>query len=134
MARRPEAGSVKTRLAASLGEVAATELYGAFLEDVVQCGLRLRDQMDLFVAVAPSTAVDWFRSRWGEGVEIIPQIGPGLGERMVHVLDEVFGRGYAEVVLRNSDSPSLPPERLIEARNEDCAPLAETMAALGHSR
>jgi len=51
----------------------------------------------------------------GAGVDVIPQRGNDLGERMAHVFEDVFRLGMESVVLVGSDLPDLPAQHIREA-------------------
>jgi uncharacterized protein len=112
MAKRPQEGEVKTRLAPYLGTARAAELYAAMLRDVLASppppGVRA------VLAFAPAPDLAWWRAfppaaSWA----LIAQEGADLAERMRGVFDALL-IDDACVVMRNSDSPDLDPE-LVDA-------------------
>lgn len=114
MGRIPFPGRVKTRLARTLGDELAAELYGAFLLDVfelVEAARRARSftpvfsvlaqepqDLSLARALVPSAA-------WG----VSEQRGPTLGDR---IEDARRAGAAAHVVVVGSDSPCMPPGRI----------------------
>ena len=106
-------GSVKSRLAATIGELAASEIYRAFLLCLVQ---RLGNVADRNVlAFSPHQCRDAFASLAGSGWSLIPQIDGDLGCRMQHFFAEAFAQGAQRVVLIGSDSPTIPREYIQQA-------------------
>jgi len=112
-AREPLPGKVKTRLAASLGERAAAELYETMLRDVLK-GVRQLDGVDAVVY-------------WACEEESLPLLaeryrcrsrrqGPGdLGRRMLGAFGEMFADGCELCCIIGSDAPDLPLPYLQEA-------------------
>jgi len=108
MARYPEPGHVKSRLAARLGAAQACALYRAFLLD-------LRDRMK-----AASHAVVWactpddadLGDVVGATELVIPQGAGTLAERMLRVferlLDSSATQAYSRVAMIGSDVPHVP--------------------------
>ena len=111
--RAPEAGKVKTRLAAEIGEDAAIGLYNCFVEDLlttienVDGGLRLLFQ--------PFDAGTQLRSWLGDRHTYCPQKGDDLGEKMKNAFKDAFKEGFCKVVLIGSDIPDLPADFLPRA-------------------
>ena len=113
-AKAPVAGTVKTRLADAVGASEAAALYEGFIGDTAET----------IVAAAPGRAVLAYagdRAHPGFdvprrlGFEFVPQPAGDLGAR----LDGVFGELAATsetVTVVGSDSPTLQPARLLEAR------------------
>lgn len=114
MAKEPRPGLVKTRLLPELTAGQAAALYRSFLLDVLDT-TRATPRADLFCFVHPATAVGWFREQAGPRYEVVAQVGRLLSERMIAAFEELFRRGYGAVVMRNSDSPTLPLSALSEA-------------------
>ena len=114
MAKVPQAGRVKTRLCPPLGAETAAELYRALLLDVLQEVARC-PEVAPFCCAAPQAELGWFEGVIPSSFTLIAQRGNTLGERMVHGFQDLFLRGFDEVVMRNSDSPTLPNEVLQEA-------------------
>lgn len=111
-ARRPVAGEVKTRLAASHGPERAAELYAAFVQDLAQ---RLRDApFAVEWAIAPPLGD--FASRFGIAPQRCrEQSGPDLGSRMLDTFVAMRRRGFDRCAIIGSDLPQLPPARVGEA-------------------
>ena len=110
--RAPEKGTVKTRMARTIGDEAALALYDCFVSDTL--GLATRAGYPFVVCVhrleARSAIAGWL----GDHVRSVPQEGRDLGERMERALSDALS-GARRVVLMGSDSPGLPVEVLHEA-------------------
>jgi rSAM/selenodomain-associated transferase 1 len=122
MAKEPRPGLVKTRLAPELSPGLAAALYRAFLLDVLAT-TRTVARADLFCFVHPAASVGWFREAAGPRYEVRPQVGTLLSERMIAAFAELFARGFRAVVMRNSDSPTLPAaaiEESLDALDRGC--------------
>jgi radical SAM protein with 4Fe4S-binding SPASM domain len=127
VARQPIPGRVKTRLAGSLGEQRACEVYVTLLHETI-ASLEQLDDGQFFLALAPDrnkvaplaghSAVLGLGplNRDGGGWTVLPQRGAHLGERLGNLLEDLFARGYERAVIVNSDSPGLPIEYLTAAR------------------
>jgi rSAM/selenodomain-associated transferase 1 len=103
-AKAPVSGEVKTRLAQGIGDDEATRIHGAMVEYAVA------------EAVQAQLAPVEIHGRWNEGqeffvslqerfgVELIPQVGADLGERMQHALSRALqSADYA--LLLGTDCP-----------------------------
>jgi uncharacterized protein len=111
-ARRPVAGEVKTRLAASLGAERAAELYAAFVHDLAE---RLRDApFAVRWSIAPPLGE--FALRFGMAPEDCrEQAGPDLGARMLDTFVAMRREGFTRCAIVGSDLPQLPIVRVAEA-------------------
>lgn len=107
-ARLPAPGKTKTRLAASVGNEAAAELYAAFVEDLADRCDKVADQF--WIAITPDTSrsFDWFEDIASYDACIIPQPEGDLGTRISWFFDEARQQGGQRIVLIGSDSPDLP--------------------------
>ncbi len=118
----PERGRVKTRLAASMGDQSALELYKRFLLNILST---LNKGTFLFyLCFYPADALESLRKWLGGDYLYMPQQGENLGERMKNGFMEAFDSGFKRVVLIGSDIPDLPLEFIEEAfasiREKDC--------------
>ena len=112
-AKAPVPGSVKTRLCPPLRPVEAAALHAAF---VCQSAATLGAAgARTFLYGWPADRLDDLRALVPPEVEVRPQRGEGLWARMAACFAELFGEGFAPVVIRNSDSPDLPAARVQEA-------------------
>jgi rSAM/selenodomain-associated transferase 1 len=115
-AKEPLPGQVKTRLCPPLTSEEAAELYQCFLADVLEEMQRLRGAA-LALAYTPIGARAFFQELAPPGVRLVPQSGPGLGERLTAACHWGRSQGFGAVMVRNSDSPDLPGELVMQARD-----------------
>lgn len=130
-AKEPAPGQVKTRLTPPLRPEEASGLYRAFLEDILEETARL-PEMELALAYAPAGSGEAFRPLVPATVQLLPQEGRDLGERMARAFAWGFTMGFEIVLLRGSDTPDLPGAVMNEAREQLTAGPAEVV--LGPSR
>ena len=114
--KAPEAGKVKTRLAATLGTHAAARLYAGMVHDCLEKSVSA-DLCPVEIWCSPSPEHAFFR-RCKERYRChLYQQGTGdLGQRMSHAIRSALQ--HAEhVVLIGADCPALAPADLDEAFN-----------------
>jgi uncharacterized protein len=123
-AKIPTPGQVKTRLCPPLCPDQAAELYEAFLRDILEQSQALSKEgiaLELhFCGGEERELPSWVRE--SEGLVCHVQVGEDLGERMRHAFGRAFATGASAVVLRNTDSPLLPADRIREAFESAEAP------------
>ena len=106
-------GQVKSRLAATIGEHLAAQLYFAFLRTLIG---RLDHAGDRRIVVfAPAEAATAFAKHSGKRWQLQPQAEGDLGHRMAGFFDCAFAAGAKRVVLIGSDSPLLSAELIARA-------------------
>ena len=113
LVRHPEPGKVKTRLAKAYGDALAAELYGYFVDDLLEALAPGDYPLEIFFAPA-ERELD-IRRRFGDQLPCTPQQGEGLGERMENAFRSCFARGCATTILIGSDSPDLTADLIEEA-------------------
>ena len=103
MAKYPEPGRVKTRLAARIGPAAAAELQAAFLADLAVrlSTLDLPVRWAVWPAGAPLRALV-------PGAVCVPQEGEDLGARMCNAATRLMTEARAPIVLLGADAPHAP--------------------------
>lgn len=106
-AKQPMPNRVKTRLVPPLSPEQAATLYTAFLTDWCESLAELPD-VDIVIAYTPPEAQPDLQALIGEDVIYIPQIGDGLGERLVSATQWAVQHGYTKILIVGSDSPTLP--------------------------
>ncbi len=114
MAKAPVPGEVKTRLVPPLSPEEASELYRCLLLDLLE-SLGSFKRADIFVAFTPADAASLFDRLVPSGFVCFPQRGMNLGERMNHIFEDLFCKGYRNIVLVGSDLPHFPLRFLQEA-------------------
>jgi len=115
MAKYPELGKVKTRLAAQIGDPGALRVYTQLLQLIVEKIRRFdSERFQTTIFVAQSKMVEKFRSQYPGAHQYEKQISGDLGERMQSALRRLIARkGIKRAVLIGADIPDLSVE-LIE--------------------
>jgi uncharacterized protein len=111
MARYPEEGAVKTRLARDLGSRVTCRLYRAFLDDLAEKFGFLRRPLIWYHIPASSPFPQLFSHRY----PCRSQSGSSLQERMLRIFEDLFSEGYKKVVVIGTDVPHIPLEAVDEA-------------------
>jgi len=113
-AKQPVAGKVKTRLVPALSAVDAAGLYSCMLRDTLIKVASLQDvDRILFVVDEPGSGAFFHESF--PGIQIFPQTGNNLGEKMAAAFAAVFSLGYQAAAIIGTDSPDLPLTFIEEA-------------------
>jgi len=108
-----EPGKVKTRLAASIGNEAASDIYGALLHHLTNSLNSAADRR--LIAYTPTEKAKEFSifPHWQQ----TPQSDGSLGARMTNFFTEAFAAGASRVILIGSDCPDVSPKVVEEAFN-----------------
>ncbi len=101
MAKAPEAGRVKTRLARDIGAVEAARVYRTILTATLR-RLAPDPRWRTWVAAAPDRAA-WFNV-WPDAVSVVPQGTGNLGDRMQRVFQKM---PPGPVIILGSDIPGI---------------------------
>jgi len=112
--RAPEAGRVKTRLAASIGANAALRVYRRLAEHAAREALAVADA-EVRVHFTPGDAEAAVRAWLGDGPALLPQADGDLGERMRDAFAQAFADGHERVVIIGSDLPEMRADLLRRA-------------------
>jgi rSAM/selenodomain-associated transferase 1 len=116
VAKQPEPGQVKTRLAHATNATWASQVAEAFLLDGLD---RWRSFPARRVVVfAPAKAVGYFQRTARENFDLIPQSEGDLGQRMASFIAGQLQAGVSKVVLIGTDSPTLPVAYVHQAFQE----------------
>lgn len=99
----PTPGKVKTRLAKTIGEARAADLYRQLVEDNFSV-LRECQSADLIVVFDPPEDVEKIKQWLPQASRYIPQEGSGLGERLTRAFQWAFGQGYKQAAAFGSDT------------------------------
>jgi len=122
MARYPEEGAVKTRLARDLGALLTLRLYRAFIDDLAaKFGCMHRPLIWYYL---PESSP--FPQLFSRHYPCRPQAGSSLQERMLRIFEDLFGEGFHRVVVIGADVPHIP----VEAVEDAFALLSETDVVL----
>lgn len=109
--KNPQLGKAKTRLAATIGNEKALEIYIQLLQ---YTHLVVKD-LACDRAIHYSTFIDHNDFWMNELYQKYVQIEGGLGEKMQHAFQLAFNQGYEKVVIIGSDCPELTTEIVEEA-------------------
>ena len=101
--KNPEKGKVKTRLAASVGNDKAYNIYIKLLEYTIETAGRVWADKQIWY----SSFIDENDGFGGEGFEKKLQFGNDLGKRMSNAFRHGFDEGYGKIVIIGSDCPGL---------------------------
>ena len=109
----PVQGTVKTRLAAELGDEVVVELYKNFVLDTLSTIRGLN--VPFRICFHPESTRDKMKGWLGEQYTDIAQDGSSLGQRMKNALAQTFKDNFSRAILVGSDSPDLPAVFLMQA-------------------
>jgi len=125
--KAPIKGKVKSRLAATVGEEAALELYKRFVLDTIETVEKSGHALRICYHPPDSGKIvsDWL----GQKNYAMPQEGDDLGARMENAFSRVFSEGFPGAVLIGSDIPDLPSAVFQEAFES----LARSNAVIGQA-
>jgi uncharacterized protein len=124
MAKASIPGQTKTRLSPPLTPIEAADLNTAFLRDIINNVARAAEQADIasFVAFGPPGAAPFFEDCLPAHVGLMEVWLPDLGECLIQTAQSLLDLGYGAAVVLNSDSPTLPTERLVATARALAAP------------
>lgn len=108
-------GTVKTRLAKTIGDLGAFEVYS----ELVKITENATNQLDIDKHVYFSNAI--VDTKWINDFKTVQQ-GTDLGERMMNAFKDGFEAGYKKIVLIGSDLPDINANHIlngIEALNDN---------------
>jgi uncharacterized protein len=106
--KAPVPGTVKTRLQTDLGPDKTTEIYKAFITEIVSQCARLKGT-DRFLGCAPSKDHTFLKETAKKfKLKSFNQRGSNLGEKIINAFRDYFKKGYSGIVLIGSDSPTIP--------------------------
>jgi hypothetical protein len=108
----PLRGAVKTRLARTIGQETAVEVYRCLVADTLTLAREagFRPWVFFHPGAARRAMIEWL----GPDLAYEPQRGRDLGERMYGAFQRAF-RECCRAVLVGSDTPDLPPALVQEA-------------------
>lgn len=114
MAKAPIPGQVKTRLCPPLSYEEAAELYRCFLLDKIEQVKALKGAAPV-ISYTPAEAKAFFEELASSNFTLVLQKGNDLGARLLSTFEQLFGRGYQQVMAIDSDTPTLPNTYLEQA-------------------
>lgn len=111
LTRNPELGKCKTRLAATVGNEAALEIYKFLLDRTVAFTQHL--PVEKWVYYSEEIWLDdiWDNKIFGKKL----QVGSDLGERMLNAFKDGFQAGFGQIIIIGSDMYHLSQTELEEA-------------------
>ena len=101
--KNAEAGKVKTRLAATIGNEAAFAVFHQLQAYTVSITASLPMDKFVFYADYIGSSDIWDNNVYHKAV----QQGEDLGERMINAFDLLFEKGFEEVVIIGTDCPGI---------------------------
>jgi uncharacterized protein len=104
--KAPRLGTVKTRLARSLGESAALSAYCELVETLF---LHLEDVREVELRFAPDDSQSEIQRWLKPGWQATPQGSGDLGDRLIAAFSDAFAAGATRVVVIGSDCPAVTP-------------------------
>jgi len=119
MARYPQIGTTKTRLARTIGDEETVRLYRAFLTDLAHkfaghvCDLHWAytpaniDYLSFMATLAPALT---------EHMHAFPQQGTDFGARLYHAFQWMHDQGYQRTIVIGSDSPQISSKIIMQAQ------------------
>lgn len=108
--KNPILGKVKTRLAATMGNERALEIYKELVSHT-HAELQQLENADIFIYMSDSDLVNNFHPSF----EIKLQKGADLGARMQNAFEYTFQQGYKKVLIIGTDCPGINKELLNDA-------------------
>lgn len=117
-AKAPIPGTVKTRLQKDIGPKRAVKIYKSFVTGVLKECSRLRG-IDRFLGCTPTQEDGYLSDLAAEfNLQTFDQEGRTLGRRIYNAFKHCSQKGYSDIVLIGSDSPSIPAGFIKQAFNE----------------
>ncbi|PQJ75838.1 TIGR04282 family arsenosugar biosynthesis glycosyltransferase [Polaribacter gangjinensis] len=104
--RNPELGKVKTRLAKTIGDEKALEIYYFLLEKTKQVTQQIQAEKRVYYDFFIDENDLWNSQTFQKFI----QKGTDLGSRMQHAFSEAFQSGFEKVIIIGSDLYDLTPE------------------------
>ena len=109
--KNPVPGKVKTRLAKTLGEQKAFDIYKQLLQQTHKVTKKLPVDKAVFYFEAVETGDIWDEGGYLKFV----QEGSDLGKRMLNAFKTGFHKGYRKVIIIGSDVFDITPKIITEA-------------------
>jgi rSAM/selenodomain-associated transferase 1 len=106
--KAPITGKVKTRLQPCIASEKVVEIYKSFVTEILtKCsGIK---RVNKFLGCTPTKDDDFLKAmKKTYRMKMFLQRGASLSERIFNAFQDHFKKGYTEVVLIGSDSPTIP--------------------------
>lgn len=114
LAKNAELGKVKSRLAKSIGDKAALDIYEKLLSYTLEITKELEVDKFIFYSNEIDINDSWSKNNFKQFI----QFGNNIGARMQHAFKKVFDQGYKSVVVIGSDCPELSSQIISSAFSE----------------
>lgn len=108
--KNPVYGKVKTRLAATIGDDNALQIY----KQLIQRTYSITYQLTVYKIVFYSDKIE-VNDIWKHGYSRLLQYGNNLGKRMMNALNYMFQNKYSKAVIIGTDCAELSKEIIEEA-------------------
>jgi rSAM/selenodomain-associated transferase 1 len=117
MCKAPQPGDAKTRLAKTIGAVAASEMSACFLRDVAAAIEAVPETLGRrgYAVYAPAGTEQVLRKLFPAKFGLLLQAGDDFGEVLFGAARDLLLAGHDCVLLVNGDSPTLPSRFLVQA-------------------
>jgi hypothetical protein len=113
--KAPVPGTVKTRLQPDLSEDKVVGIYKSFITEIAYQCSRLKE-VDRFLGCTPTKNHDFLKAiATKHNMERFNQRGRTLGEKIINAFRDYFKKGYTDIVLIGSDSPTIPAQYIRQA-------------------
>ena len=109
--KNPVLGKVKTRLAATVGDERALEVYHKLLAITRKVAIGVDCKRQLYYSDVVDTDDHWGSEHFAKHT----QRGIDLGERMLHAFIASFAEGATKAIIIGSDCPEITPRIIDEA-------------------
>lgn len=109
--KNPVLGKVKTRLAKSIGDQKALDIYQHLIKITQTVSLQSTCNRYLFYSDFVDRTDNWPENKFLKHL----QIGDDLGQRMQHAFEFVFKLGHSKALIIGSDCPTITAQHLQEA-------------------
>ena len=109
--RNPKLGKVKTRLAKSVGNKTALDIYHFLLQKTKEVTKNISCDKKVYYSEKITENDLWNRSNYQKR----EQFGSDLGEKMKNAFDESFKNNYEKVIVIGSDLFDLKPSHINDA-------------------
>lgn len=106
-------GTVKTRLAARVGDEIAASLHQLFFTTLAARLRNVGDQRTM--VVAPAAAANQFAQLANHQWNVVTQSGGDLGDRLDYFCKQQFARGHQRLVIIGADCPQIPAEHIAQS-------------------
>lgn len=106
-------GKVKTRLAKTMGDEEALEIYKSLIKITYHQLSKLKDA-DILIYLSEYVEELPF-DIMGKNYQIFAQNGSDLGQRMRNAFDETFAKGYQKCLIIGTDCPEIGMQELQKA-------------------